>query len=172
MSNKLNLFFTRKKTSENWKKIFTQLEFLDNSFVSKIMSFKFFFFLLLFSRVWIFPTLWTAACQASLTFTIFWSLLKLMSTESVIPSNHLIFCHPLLILPSIFPASKSFPVSWPFTSGGRSIGASASACVLPMNIQGWFPLGLTDLISLLQSRPTLCDPMDCSPPGSSVHVIL
>ena len=67
--------------------------------------------------------------------------------ESVIPSNHLIFCNPLLLLPSIFPFSGSFPMSWLFASGGQSIGASASTSVLPMNIQGWFPLGLTGLIS-------------------------
>ena len=69
-----------------------------------------------------------------------------MSLELVIPSNHLILCCPLLLLPSIFPASGSFPVSWLFASGGQSFGASA--WVLPMNIQGWFPLGLTGLISL------------------------
>ena len=51
--------------------------------------------------------------------------------------------------PQSFPSSGSFPMSWFFASGGQSIGALASASVLPMNIQGWFPLGLTDLISLL-----------------------
>ena len=59
---------------------------------------------------------------------------------------HLILCHPLLFLPSSFTASGSFPKSWLFTSGGQNIGASAS--VLPMSIQGWFPLGLTGLILL------------------------
>jgi len=58
---------------------------------------------------------------------------------------------PISSCPQSFPASGSFPVSWLFTSGGQSIGASVSASVLPMNIQGWFPLGLTDLISLLSS---------------------
>ena len=53
--------------------------------------------------------------------------------------------------PQSFPASGSFPMSWLFASGAQSIGASASASVLPMNIQGWFPLGLTDLISLLST---------------------
>ena len=62
------------------------------------------------------------------------------------PSNYLILCLPLLFLPSIFPASGSFPVSQFFTSGSQSIEASAS--VLPMNIQGWFPLGLIGLMSL------------------------
>ena len=76
------------------------------------------------------------------------SLLKLMSIESVMPSNHLILCRSLLLLPSIFPSVGSFPVSWFFPLGGQSIGISASASVLPRNIQDWFPFGLTGLISL------------------------
>ena len=75
-----------------------------------------------------------------------------MSIESVMPSNHLILCYPLL--PSIFPSIKVFPMSQLFASDGQSIGASASASVLPMNIQDWFPLGLTDWISL-QSKGLL-----------------
>ena len=97
------------------------------------------------------PTLcdpWTAARQASLSFTVSRSLLKLISIESMMLSNHLILCCPLLLLPSIFPRSGSFSVTWLFTSGGWSIGASASATSLPLSIQGWFPLGLTDLILL------------------------
>ena len=74
---------------------------------------------------------------------------KLMSIKLVMSSNHLILCRPFLLLPSIFPTSGSFPMSQLFASGGQSIGALASASVLPMNIQGWFPLGLTGLISLL-----------------------
>ena len=62
------------------------------------------------------------------------SLLKLMSIESVMPPNHLILCHPFSFCPQSFPASESFPMSWP--SGRQSIGASASASVLPKNIQG------------------------------------
>ena len=76
------------------------------------------------------------------------SLLKLMSIESVMPSNHLILCYPLLLPHSSFPASGSFPVSQFFTSGGQSIGVSASASVPSVNIQDLFPLGLTDWISL------------------------
>ena len=87
-------------------------------------------------------TPWTAAGQASLSFIIDWSLLTLMSAQSVMPSNHLILCHPLL-LPSIFPSIRVFSSESLFTSSGQSIGASASASVLPMNIQGLFPLGLT-----------------------------
>ena len=102
------------------------------------------------SRVWLFVTPWTAACQSSLSFSIFRSLLKLMSSESVMPSNHLNFCCPFLLLPSIFPAAGFFPMSWLFASSGQSIGPSAS--VLPKSIQGWFPLEFTDLISLLSRR--------------------
>ena len=60
------------------------------------------------NRVWLLATLWTAACQAPLSSTIPWSLLKFMSIESVILSNHLILCHPLLLLPSVFPSIKIF----------------------------------------------------------------
>ena len=70
-----------------------------------------------------------------------------MSIESVMLSKHLILCRPLCLLPSIFPSIRVFSMSGLFASGGQSMGVSAS--VLPMNIQGWFPLGLTGLISLL-----------------------
>ena len=86
--------------------------------------------------------------QASLSFTVSWSLLKLMSIESVMLSNDLILCHPLLFLPSTFCTSGSSPMSQFFASGSQRIGASASASVLLMNIQDWFPLGLTGRISL------------------------
>ena len=100
----------------------------------------------LLSHVWLFETPWTAALQASLSITNSRSLLRLMSVESVMPSNHLIFCHPLLLLPSIYRSIRVFFQF--FASGGQSIGASASASVHPMNIQYWFPLGLTGLIFL------------------------
>ena len=100
------------------------------------------------SHVWLFVTPWTAAQQATLSFTISRSLLKLMSIESVMPPNHLIFCHALLLLTSIFLRSGSFLMSRLFASGGQSIGASVSVSVPRMNIQDWFPLGLTGLISL------------------------
>jgi len=76
-----------------------------------------------------------------------WSLLKLMSIESVMPSNHLTFCHPLFLLPLIFASNRVFSnesiscIRWP------NIGVSASASVLPLNIQDWFPLGWTSWIS-------------------------
>ena len=90
---------------------------------------------------------WTAASQSSMSITNSQSLLKLMS-ELVTPSNHLILYRHLLLLIQYFPASGSFPMSQFFASGGPSIGVSASASVLPMNIQDSFPLGLTGWISL------------------------
>ena len=96
-----------------------------------------------FSHVQLCATPETAAHQASLSITNSQSLLKLMSIESVMPSNHLILCCPLLLPPSNFPASGSFQMSQFFTSGGQCIGASASASVLPKNIQNFFPSGLT-----------------------------
>ena len=108
------------------------------------------------SCVWLFATPWTAALQS---FTISQSLLKVMSIELVMPSNRLILSPPS---PPALNLSQhqSFPMSRLFTSGGQRIGASASASVLPVNIQGWFPSGLTSLISLLSrdfqvSSPTL-----------------
>ena len=85
----------------------------------------------LLSHVQLFATPWTAACQAFLSITNSQSLPKLMSIESVMPSNHLVLCRPLLLPPS----SGSFPVRQFFASGGQSTGVSASASVLPMNIQ-------------------------------------
>ena len=96
------------------------------------------------SYVWLFASPWTAAWQASLSITNSQSLLKLMSIESVMASNHLILCHHLLLLSSIFPSIRAFSnesvlrIRWP----------KYSASVLPMNIQDWFPLGLTGWISL------------------------
>ena len=101
------------------------------------------------SRVPLFVTPWTAAHHASLSFTTSWSLLKLISFKSVMPSNHLILCNPLLLLPLIFPSIRVFPnesalrIRWP-----KYWKTSASASVLAMNTQGGFPLGLTSLISL------------------------
>ena len=96
-------------------------------------------------------TPWTAAHQASLSITNSRSLLKLMSTESVMPSNHLIPCHPLLLLPSIFPSIRVFSnesvlrIRWPKY---WSFSFSISIIQHPMNIQDWFPLGWTGWISL------------------------
>ena len=102
----------------------------------------------LLSCVPLFAIPWTAACQPSLSITNFQNLLKLMSIESVMPSNHLVLCGPLLLLPSIFPSIRVFSnesvlhIRWPkywsfiFTS------------VLPMNSQDWSPLGWTGWLSL------------------------
>ena len=90
----------------------------------------------------------TAAHQASLSFAISHSWLRFTSIESVMPSNHLILCYPLLLLSSIFPSMRVFSMSQFFASGSQSIGVSTSASVLPMNIQDRFPLGWTDWISL------------------------
>ena len=100
------------------------------------------------SHVQLFVTPWTAAHQASLSFTISQSLLKFMCIESVMPSNHLILCHPLLLLPSIFPSIRVFSNESTLPMRRPKTGASASALVLPVNIQGWFPLGLTGLLSI------------------------
>ena len=99
------------------------------------------------SRVQLFTTPWTVTRQAFLSFTISQDLLELMSIESVMQSNQLVLCHPLLLLVQSFPESGSFQMSQFCTSGGQSIGVSASASVLPMNIQEWFPLGWTGWIS-------------------------
>ena len=96
--------------------------------------------------VWLFATPWTAAHQAPLSFTVSWGLLKHMSIDSVMLFKHLTLCHPFSSCPQSFPATGSFPMSWLFALSGQNIGASAS--VLPINIQSWFSLGLTGLISL------------------------
>ena len=102
----------------------------------------------LLSHVWLFVTTWTAAHQASLSFTNSWSLLNSCPLSW--------WCHPTIsssvvpfssCLPP-FPASGSFPISQFFASDGQSIGTSASTWVLPMNIRDWFPLGWTGWISL------------------------
>ena len=100
--------------------------------------------------VWPFVTPWTVASKAFLSIINSQSLLRLMSIELVMPYNHLILLRSILLLPSIFPSIRVFffPVSQFFASGGQRIGVSASALVLSKNIQDWFPLGLTDSISL------------------------
>ena len=92
-------------------------------------------------------TPWNAARQASLSITNSQSLLRLMSIELVMPSNHLIFCRPFSSCLQSFPASGSFPMSPFFTSGGKN-RVSASASVLQMNIQDRFPLVWTGWVSL------------------------
>ena len=93
----------------------------------------------LLGRIQLFATPWTAARQASLFFTISKSLPKFLCTVLMMPPNHLILCHPLLFLPSIFPSIRVFcffffPMSQLFVPGSQNIGASASASVLPKHI--------------------------------------
>ena len=107
------------------------------------------------SRVRLFVTPWTAACQASLSITNSWSPLKPMSIESM-------RCHPTIsfsvvpfsFCPQSFPVSGSFTMSQLLASGGQSLGVSASTSVLPMTTQEWSPLGWTGWISL-QSKACL-----------------
>ena len=100
------------------------------------------------SHAQLFVIVWTAAWQASLSIINSRSFLKLMSVELVMPSNHLILCHALLLQPSILPSTGSFPTSQFFSSGGQSIEVSASQSVLPINIWDWFLLGWNGWISL------------------------
>ena len=109
------------------------------------------------SRVRLFATPWITARQASLSITTSWSSLKLMSIESVMPSSHLILCHPLLLLPPIPPSIRVFSnesplrMSWPMYWSWQYI-----------NFTGHH------LLSSHQSCPTLCDPTECSIPGFPV----
>ena len=92
---------------------------------------------------------WTSAHQTPLSSTVTWNLSKFMSIESVMLCNHSASASPSPSALNLSSIIRSFPKSWLFTSGGQSIGASASTSVLPVNIQDWFPLELTGLISLL-----------------------
>ena len=103
------------------------------------------------SQVWLCSLMdWsTPGCQAPLSFIISWNLFKFVSIELVMLCNHLILWCPFFFYLQSFPTSRSFPKILVFSSGGQCIWASASASALPMNIQGWFLLRLTGLISLL-----------------------
>ena len=100
------------------------------------------------SRVQLFETPWTIACQASQSITNSQPLLNLISIESMMPSNHLILCYHLLLPPSIFPRIRSFQLSRVFPSGGQSTGVSALASCLPQNTQDWSPLRWIGWVSL------------------------
>ena len=104
------------------------------------------------SHVWLFATSWTAARQASMSFTISQSLLEHMCIELVMPSNYLILCRPFLLLPPSLPASGSFQMSQRFESGGQRFVVSASTSVLPMNTQDGSPSEWTGWISLQPNR--------------------
>ena len=106
----------------------------------------------LLSHVQLFATPWTTAHQASLSITNSQSSPKPMSIESVMPSNHLILCYPLLFMPLIFPSIRVFLnesvlcIRWP------KYWSFSLPSVLPMNNQDWFPLGLTAWMSLQSKR--------------------
>jgi len=140
----------------------------------------------LLSCVWLLATPWTASCQASLSITNSWSLLKLMSIESVMPSNHLIFCHPLFLLPSIFPSISIFsnesvlcirwPKYWSFSfsispyneySGLISFRSDwFDLLAVQETLKGWFfgrfvtvwRIQTTNLISRIIDYQGTCDP--------------
>ena len=120
-----------------------RLNWIDSCLIAVVQS---------LSCVWLFVTPWTAAYQASLFFTISLSLFKLMSIEPVRTANHLIFCCPFSSFPQSFPVWMSFLVSQIFASGNQSIGASASASVLPMNIQGCLTSISFLLIALVEKK--------------------
>ena len=117
----------------------------------------------LLSRVQLFATPWAAAHQASLSFTISQSLLKLMSIESVMPSNHLILCHPLLLLPSIFPNESPIHIRWPnYWNFSFSIRPSNEYSGLISFRIGWFNLVQETLKSLLWHHSSKASIIWCS----------
>ena len=111
------------------------------------------------SRVPLFATPWTAARQTSLSITSSWSLLKLVSIESVMPSNHLTLCRPLFLPPSILPSIGVFSNESALSIRWSKYWSSSFSIILPMNVRA----------KSLQSCPTLCESLDCSLPGSSIH---
>ena len=134
------------------------------------------------SHVRLFVAPWTAAHQASLSFTVSWNLLKLMSIELSVPSNHLILCHALLLLPSLLPSIKVFSnesalhIRWPrYWSFSFSISPSNEYSGLISFRMDWLDTcsGLNGGCSLAQLCPTLCITVDCSTPGFPViHCLL
>ena len=122
------------------------------------------------SHVWLFATPWTTAFQASLSFSISLSLLKLMSIEPVMPSNHLILCHPLLLLPSIFPSIRVFSnesalrIRWPkYWSFSFSISPSSEYSELISFRIHWFDLAVQrTLKNLLQHHSLKASILPCS----------
>ena len=130
------------ENKDRYKQSFTTHSFMQCKYIYFLSSVQ------LLSRFWLFATPWTAALQASLSITNSQSLPKFMSIESVIPSNHVILCCPLLLLPSIFPRISVFSnesalrIRWP------KYWSFSSTSVLPMNTQDWSPLAWTGWISL------------------------
>ena len=122
------------------------------------------------SHVQLFVIPWTAACQASLSITNSWSLLKLMSIESIIPFNHLIFCRLLLLLPSIFPSIRVFSndsalhIRWPkYWSFSFNISTSSEhPGLISFRMTGWISLQSKGLKSLLQHHISKASIFRCS----------
>jgi len=115
------------------------------------------------SHIWLFVTPWSAVCQTSLSFTISWSLLKLMSTGLVMPSNHLILCHPLLLLPSTFPSIRVFPnesafhIRWlKYWSFSFSISPSNEYSGLISFRMDWFNLAALSVCASVFLSLSLC----------------
>ena len=131
-----------------WNTIFFQVKTYVETKFSWIQS---------YSCVWVFVTPWVAACQASLSITNSWSLLQLMSIESVMPSNHVILCHPFLLPPSIFPSIRVFSnepvlcIRWPkYWSFSFSISPSSEySGVISFRID-WFDLSVQGTFKNLQ----------------------
>ena len=126
-----------------------KLEILEHDLTTQQSNYNHFIIVLvqLLSHVWLFVIPWTTAFQASLSFTIFWNLLILMSIDSVMPSNHLILCHPLLLLPSVFHSIRVFSsesalqIRWPnYWSFSFSISLSNEYSGLISFRIGWFNL--------------------------------
>ena len=108
--------------------------------------------------------------RATLSSTISWSLLKLMSIKSVMPSNHLLLCRPCLLRPSILPNKSVLRIRWPKCwSFSFSISPSNEHSELISFGIDWFHLLVVQFSSVVQSCPTLCDPMNHSMPGLLVH---
>ena len=147
-----HLFVTMTKVRLDQKKKGLFLFFLKESYIYLIPQQLLKVVVQLPSHLQLFSIPWTAAHQASRSFTVSWSLLKFMPLSQwcylTISSSATLFSFGL----QSFLASRSFPVSRLFKSAGQRIGVSASASVLPMNIQGWFPFGMTGLISLQSKR--------------------
>ena len=132
--------------------------------------------ILLLSHVRLSVTPWTEAHKASLSFTIYWSLLKLMSIKSVMPSNHLILCHPFLLLPSIFPSIRVFPkesvlcIMWPkYWNFSFSISPSNEYLGMISFRMDWSDLLAVQgtLKSLLQHHSSKVAILQCSAEGQS-----
>ena len=133
----------------------------------------------LLSCVWLFVTPWTAAHQVSLSFTIPRSLLKLMSIESVMPSNHLILCHPLLLLPSVFPSIRVFSnesvlhIRWPkYWSFSFSISPSSEYSGLIYFRMDWFDLLLSKGLSRVSSPAPQFKSTNSLMPAFFIHISL